>query len=147
MKAHTTTTEATGGSIGGARRRSARRAFLLHLGEMFLAMALGMLVLGAAVEGVLRLAGSSLGDAPAAVQAAVMAFTMTAPMVWWMDRRGHPARHNVEMAASMIVPSAIAVGLHWAGALSADNVLVVQHELMIPAMVGVMLWRYDHYSH
>ena len=64
-----------------------------------------------------------------------------------MKRRGHPARHNVEMAASMIVPSALAIALHWAGALSAGGVLVLQHELMIPAMVGVMLWRYDHYSH
>ena len=45
-------------------------------------MALGMVVLGGAVEGVLRLAGTSLSDAAAAVQAAVMAVDMTAPMVW-----------------------------------------------------------------
>jgi hypothetical protein len=126
---------------------SPRRAFLLHLGEMLLAMAVGMVVLGGAIEGVLRLAGSTSGDAPASVQAAVMAFDMTAAMVWWMRFRGHPRQHNVEMAASMVVPSALAIGLHWTGLLAPGAVMVVQHELMIPAMVGVMLWRYDHYSH
>jgi hypothetical protein len=24
--------------------------------------------------------------------------------------------------------------------------MIVQHVVMIPAMVGVMLWRYEHYS-
>ena len=76
-----------------------------------------------------------------------MGFTMTAPMVWWMRFRGHPSRHNVEMAGSMIVPTAIVIVLHWLGGLSADAVLVAQHAVMIPAMVGVMFWRYDHYSH
>jgi flagellar biosynthetic protein FliP len=143
-----TTSEATiaGTAAGAERARSPRRAFLLHLGEMLLAMALGMVVLGGAVEGVLRLAGSSLTDAPASIQAAVMAFDMTAPMVWWMQRRGHPARHSVEMAASMVVPSAFAIALHWLDLVSADAVLVIQHELMIPAMVAAMLWRHDHYS-
>ena len=126
--------------------RTPRRAFLMHLGEMVLAMAFGMAVLGGAVEGVLRLAGTSLTDAPAAVQAAVMAVDMTLPMVWWMRHRGHPKQHNLEMAASMLVPSAFAIALHWMRLVSSDMVMVLQHQLMIPAMVGVMLWRYDHYS-
>ena len=25
--------------------------------------------------------------------------------------------------------------------------LALQHAVMIPAMLGVMLWRYDHYAH
>jgi hypothetical protein len=144
MTAHTTTATETAST---SRAHSPRRAFLLHLGEMLLAMALGMVVLGGAMEGVLRLAGSSLTDAPAAVQAAVMAIDMTIPMAWWMRHRGHPRRHNVEMSASMIVPSAFAIVIHWIGLISSDTVMVLQHELMIPAMVAVMLWRYDHYSH
>ncbi|HKP89016.1 MAG TPA: hypothetical protein VJT75_03480 [Thermoleophilaceae bacterium] len=144
MTGHTTTTTTT---TAAAATRSPRRAFLMHLGEMLLAMALGMVVLGGAIEGALMLLGTSLGAAPAAVSAAVMAFDMTLPMVWWMHHRGHPARHNVEMAASMVVPSALAVAAHWAGLIGSDTVMLLQHQLMIPAMVGVMLWRYDHYSH
>src|SRR4051812_48450991 len=99
MTAHTTTATETASPASASR--SPRRAFLMHLGEMLLAMALGMVVLGGAVEGVLRLLGTSLSDAPAAVSAAVMAFDMTVPMVWWMHHRGHPKQHNAEMAASM----------------------------------------------
>jgi flagellar biosynthetic protein FliP len=127
--------------------RTGAMKFVLHLGEMLIAMFLGMLVLGGAIEIALVAAGGSLGDASASVQATVMAFTMTAPMVWWMRFRGHPRSHNLEMAASMIVPTAVVIGLHWLGAISAGGVLVLQHAVMIPAMVAVMLWRYDHYSH
>ena len=132
-------------AVRGSRSGAVR--FTLHLGEMLIAMFLGMLVLGGAVEIALLAAGGSLGDAPGSLQAAVMAVTMTAPMVWWMSYRGHPKSHNVEMAASMIVPSAIVIVLNWVGAISSDAVLVAQHAVMIPAMVAVMLWRYDHYSH
>jgi hypothetical protein len=130
-----------------AQARSGRKAFVLHLAEMLIAMVLGMLVLGGALEGTLALMGASQSDAPASLAAAVMAVNMTVPMVWWMHHRGHPAQHNVEMAASMVVPTAVVIALHWLGAISSDNVLLIQHAVMIPAMVGVMVWRYDHYSH
>jgi hypothetical protein len=120
-----------------------RRAFALHFAEMLLAMLAGMGVLG----GALALAGTSMHDWSAAAAAAAMAIAMTAPMVWWMRFRGHPARHGAEMAGSMIVPSAMAIGLHWLGLLPAGAVLAVQHVVMVPAMLGVMLWRYDHYAH
>lgn len=141
-------TEADASAHAGAARRtrSPRRRFLLHLGEMLLAMFLGMAVLGGVVEGSLALAGTRLSDGPVSVHAGVMAFNMTVPMVWWMRHRGHPARHGWEMAASMVVPTALVVALHWLGAIPSDAVLAVQHAVMIPAMVGVMLWRYDHYA-
>ena len=110
-------------------------------------MIAGMVVLGGALEGVLSLAGASLDDASANVMAGIMAFNMTVPMVWWMHYRGHDARHNVEMAGSMIVPTAIAIGLHLLGLVAADSVLLIQHVVMIPAMVGVMLARFEHYAH
>jgi hypothetical protein len=129
------------------RARSGPTALALHFGEMLIAMMLGMLFLGGAVEGGLALVGTSLSDAPASLSAAVMAATMTVPMVWWMRHRGHPVRHNVEMAGSMVVPTAIVIGLHWLGAIASDGVMLIQHVVMIPAMLGVMIWRYDHYSH
>jgi hypothetical protein len=61
--------------------------------------------------------------------------------------RGHPAQHTVEMAASVVVPTAAVVALHWLAIIPSGGVIVAQHVVMIPAMVGVMLWRYDHYSH
>ena len=130
-----------------APRRSPWRAWSIHLAEMMIAMFAGMAVLGGALEGVLSLAGASLDDASANVMAGVMAFNMTAPMVWWMHYRGHAARHNVEMAGSMIVPTAIVIGLHLLGLVAADSVLLIQHVVMIPAMVGVMLARFEHYAH
>jgi hypothetical protein len=130
-----------------ARARSPWRAWSFHLAEMMIAMVAGMVVLGGALEGLLSLAGTSLSGASAAVTASVMAFNMTAPMVWWMRYRGHPARHNAEMAGSMVVPTAIVIALHWLGLVAGDAVLLIQHVVMIPAMVGVMLWRFEHYAH
>ena len=126
---------------------SRRRAFARHFGEMLLAMVAGMVVLGGAVELVLAAAGTSLHAASAAVAAAVMGFNMTVPMVGWMSYRGHDARMNAEMAGSMIVPTLLAIALFLAGALAENAVLAVQHVVMIPAMLGVMLARYEHYSH
>jgi hypothetical protein len=145
-----TRTIAAGASPAGAvrtpRPRGGRRAFWRHFGEMLLAMVAGMVVLGGAAEAVFALAGTSLSAASASVMATVMAFDMTVPMVAWMRYRGHPARHSAEMAGSMIVPTAIVIALHRLGALPGDAVLAVQHAVMIPAMLGVMLWRYDHYA-
>ena len=132
--------------LRAAGTRSGRAVFALHLAEMLLAMLLGMLVLGGAAEGALRLNGGSLSDMPAGLHAAVMAAEMTVPMVLWMRYRGHPVRHNVEMAASMVAPTALVIALHWLSAIPSGSVMLVQHAVMIPAMVSVMLWRYEHYS-
>ena len=137
----TRTTEAR-----STRPRSPRRRFWLHFGEMLLAMFAGMAVLGGVVAGALALAGSSLSHASDSVAATVMAFNMTVPMVGWMLYRGHPARRSAEMAGSMIVPTAIVVALHLLSVLPGSAVMAVQHVVMIPAMLGVMLWRYDHYA-
>jgi hypothetical protein len=70
----------------------ATRNFVLHLGEMFLAMVVGMAALDAVFEGILAVAGSSyavlVDDAPTAV-ALILMFNMTAPMLLWMRVRGH----------------------------------------------------------
>ena len=59
------------------------RKFVLHLGEMFLAMVVGMAALDAVFEGILAVAGTSyavlVDDAPTAV-ALILMFNMTAPM-------------------------------------------------------------------
>ena len=124
-----------------------KRAFARHFGEMVLAMLLGMLVLGGLAELVFALAGSSLSDQPGGTQVMLMGFNMTVPMVLWMRHRGHAAARNMEMALSMIVPSVAAAALAWAGAIGTGAALGIQHAVMIPAMLGAMLWRYQDYSH
>ena len=126
--------------------RTGRRRFLRHFVEMLLAMFAGMLVLGGITELVFAAAGGSLSDAPGSVRVMLMGFDMTVPMVAWMSYRGHSRARNAEMAASMIVPTLAAAALAAAGVLSSAAALGVQHAVMIPAMLGVMLWRYDDYS-
>jgi uncharacterized membrane protein YhaH (DUF805 family) len=137
----TTTHTRISGARGGKRR------FLRHFGEMLLAMLLGMGALGGLAELTFVAAGSSLGQTSGAVQVLVMGLSMTVPMVAWMSYRGHDRERNVEMAGSMIVPSLVAAGLAAGGTLDSHGALALQHMVMIPAMLGVMLWRYDHYAH
>jgi hypothetical protein len=123
-----------------------KRAFVRHYGEMVLAMFLGMIVLGGLTELAFAVSGGSLSDQSGGVRVMLMGFNMTVPMVFWMSYRGHAAARNVEMAMSMIVPTVAAAALAWAGALESGAALGIQHVVMMPAMLGVMLWRYLEYS-
>jgi hypothetical protein len=75
-----------------------------------------------------------------------MGLNMTVPMVLWMSYRGHARAQNLEMAASMIVPSLAAAILAWAAWSGRRPVSPIEHAAMIPAMLGVMHWRYEHYA-
>jgi hypothetical protein len=46
----------------------------------------------------------------------------------------------------MVVPTVAAAVLAWTGALGSGAGMGVQHAAMIPAMLGVMLWRDEKYS-
>jgi hypothetical protein len=122
------------------------RRFLGHFGEMLLAMLLGMAVLSGGAHLAVAAAGGSLSGAPGSLQVLLMGFNMTVPMVAWMSYRGHPRARNREMAGAMIVPTLAAAALAAAAVLSTGAALGVQHAAMIPAMLGVMLWRREYYS-
>ena len=91
-------------------------------------------------------AGSSLSGQSGGLRVTLMGIAMTAPMIGWMAYRGHTVARNAEMAGAMIVPTAMAAGLAWAGAIGAEAALGIQHAVMIPAMLAVMLWRYGEYA-
>jgi hypothetical protein len=131
----------------GASSGGSKRAFARHFGEMVLAMLLGMVVLGGLAELLFAAFGGGLSDQSGGAQVMLMGVNMTVPMVIWMSYRGHGRVRNAEMAMSMIVPSVAAAVLAWAGVLESGAALGVQHAVMIPAMLGVMLWRYEEYSH
>ena len=127
-------------------RPRSRRAFARHFGEMLLVMLLGMGVLEGLAALAFAAAGSSLSDQPGSLRVLLMGFSMTVPMVLWMRYRRHSASRNAEMAAAMVVPSLIAAALTGAGTLGVGAALAVQHGVMVPAMLGVMLWRYGEYA-
>ena len=108
-------------------------------------MMLGMCVLGTAfgaLHGVLF--GSEFADAwrdHVALAAFAMAFNMTVPMVLWMRYRGHSRERGGEMAAAMNLPVLPLLMLYSLGAIPAPAVLGLQMVLMVPAMLGVMLYR------
>ena len=133
---------------GGARRPGHQRRFARHYGVMLLLMFAGMAVLGGAVELMLMPFGLSINKAAAPVMASVMAVTMTVPMVAWMHLKHRmPVARSVEMTASMVLPTVLAIALYALSQIGSDAVLVVQHVVMLPAMLAVMVWRYDAYSH
>jgi len=130
-----------------SRGSGSKRAFARHFGEMLIAMFLGMGVLGGLAALGLAATGGSSSDLPGGVRVLLMGIYMTVPMVLWMRYRGHAAARNVEMALSMMVPTVAAAALAFAGTLGTGAALGVQHVVMVPAMLGVMLWRYDDYAH
>lgn len=127
--------------------RTGRRTFALHFGEMVLVMFIGMGVFSGITALGFAAAGSSQTAQPGWLRVMLMGVNMAIPMVLWMAYRGHSRTRNAEMAASMLVPSAIAAALAATGVLATMPALVVQHVVMVPAMLGVMLWRYDEYAH
>src|SRR5688500_14479324 len=112
--------------------RSHNLTFLRHYGEMVVVMLIGMGVLTVAAD-VLFGADSLQKDAPAAALG-LMGLYMTTTMVAWMMYRGHGLAANLEMAASMIVPTLFAIGLLALGAVTDYHALMgIQHMIMFPA--------------
>lgn len=127
------------------------RAFARHYAEMVVAMVAGMVVLGGLAGALLDAFGSGTSalraDAPAVLLLG-MAFAMTAPMVAWMRYRGHGWPASTEMAAAMFLPTFAAIGLLAAGLVTdVHALLMIQHVVMLPAMLGAMLLRRDEYAH
>lgn len=113
--------------------------FLRHFGEMVLAMLLGMAVFDVVT-------GASFIPMGPEFSAASMAVAMTVPMVAWMRIRKHAWRLNAEMAGAMIVPTLLLIGGSQLGLLPRTSLMMGTHILMVPAMLGVMLYRWRDYT-
>jgi hypothetical protein len=68
---------------------------------------------------------------------------MTVPMTAWMSYRGMLRRAIVEMPAVMPIVAAGLLALGWLGALPMGSLALVDHGLMMPAMLIPMLARLD----
>jgi hypothetical protein len=113
---------------------------------MVAAMVVGMVVLGAAVRGVLALAGLAFPAQSPELAALEMAFDMSVGMVAWMRHRGHRWASTLEMAGAMFAPALALVPLLWLGVIAGDDLLVLEHLVMLPLMYLVMLRRRAEYG-
>jgi hypothetical protein len=129
-------------AAGGHRRWR----FLRHYLEMVAAMFVGMVVLGAAVRGVLALAGLEFPARYPELAALEMAFDMSVGMVAWMRHRGHGWASTLEMAGAMFAPAVALFPLLWLGVVAGDSLLVLEHLAMFPLMYLVMLRRRAQYG-
>jgi YHS domain-containing protein len=127
-------------------RRSLRAwwRFARHLGEMVLAMLVGMVALG----GVLAVAGTLPGNDTLIGEYAWMGLAMSVPMVLWMRRMGHSWADGLEMSAWMVVPMyalvlPVALG---AVAMAEMELMGWAHVAMIGGMALLMLYRWDTYA-
>jgi hypothetical protein len=125
------------------------RHFVLHVGEMLLAMFVGMAVFGAFFSGILFALGTTFEEAletvPALI-ALVLMFNMTVPMVLWMRHRGHSTARLVEMTGAMLAVGLVAVVCLWASVIESTAICGLECALMVPAMIGVMLLRRGEYA-
>jgi hypothetical protein len=129
-------------AAGGHRRWR----FLRHYLEMVAAMLVGMVVLGAAVRGVLALTGREPPAQYPELAALEMAATMSVGMVAWMRHRGHGWASTLEMAGAMFAPAVALFPLLWLSVITGDSLLVLEHLVMFPLMYLVMRRRRAEYG-
>jgi flagellar biosynthetic protein FliP len=119
--------------------------FFRHYVEMVVVMFAGMFVLMPPTGWLFSAFGTSWSELSPAMYTFAMAMTMTVPMVVWMRYRGHTLRPNVEMAASMLIPTFVVMGAQLSG-LASSGLTVPEHAGMLTCMLGAMLLRRDEYS-
>lgn len=150
MQARETNASTSIGLRSGDRVSRSTRHFLRHYVEMLAAMFLGMAALGVPAIAALSAVGvsrSELENGAPALLLFGMAVTMTAPMVGWMRYRGHGWRASAEMAAAMFIPTFGVIGLLWSGLVGdIGTLLMIEHVVMVPAMLLAMLLRRDEYT-
>jgi hypothetical protein len=71
---------------------------------------------------------------------------MTAPMTAWMLFRGMPRRATAEMSAVMPVLAIVLLALGWLAIVPKGDLALLEHGLMMPAMLVPMLLRLDFYT-
>jgi hypothetical protein len=136
-------------SADGPTSRESRSTyrFLRHYAEMVAVMFLGMFALGMPADRVLHVFGASYSSGHPTMMLSAMAVTMTGPMVAWMRYRGHGWQASMEMAASMLIPTAAIIGLMATGlAHGVGMLMVIEHVAMLTCMLFAMLLRLDEYA-
>jgi hypothetical protein len=113
---------------------------------MVAVMFAGMYALMAPTGVLLGAFGTSWSRLSPAMNVFTMALTMTVPMVAWMRYRGHAWRPNLEMAASMLIPTFAVMGLLSGGVGTSGSLMIPEHAGMLACMLVAMMLRRDEYS-
>jgi hypothetical protein len=121
--------------------------FALHFVEMCVPMCIGFAVGDLVYFWLAGLAGYSapFADLPV-LSVVVVTVSMTAPMAAWMLYRGMPRRVVIEMSAAMPILAIALLMMGWLGAVPMENLALLEHALMMPAMLVPMLLRPDLYT-
>lgn len=121
--------------------------FVLHYFEMCLPMCIGFAVGDALYFAVARSFGYSdpFSELPV-LSVVVVTVSMTIPMTAWMLYRGMDRRAIWEMSAVMPIMAAALLVLGALGAVATEDLALMEHGLMMPAMLVPMLYRVDLYS-
>jgi hypothetical protein len=126
---------------------SQARQFVLHFLEMCAPMCVGFAV-GDLIY--FRTAGLFGYSAPfrelPELSVVVVTFSMTAPMVAWMLFRGMARRSTAEMTAPMVVLAVVLLACGWLGFVPKSDMALLEHGLMMPAMLIPMLFRLELYA-
>jgi len=130
-----------------ASRRRQSGHFLLHYFEMCAPMCVGFAVGDLIYFWVAGLFGYSepFRQLPE-LSVMVVTFTMTAPMTAWMLFRGMPRRPTAEMSAVMPILAIGLLVLGWLAIVPKGNLALLEHGLMMPAMLVPMFFRLDLYT-
>ena len=132
--------------LRGMRLRPVGR-FVLHYLEMCIPMCIGFAVGDLVYFSVAGLLGyrEPFSELPV-VSVAVVTFTMTVPMMAWMLHRGMPGRAIWEMSAVMPIVAVMLLLLGALGVLPMGDLALLEHGLMMPAMLVPMVLRPGLYS-
>lgn len=76
----------------------------------------------------------------------VVTVTMTAPMTAWMLFRGMPHRATAEMSAVMPALAIVLLAMGWIAIVPKGDLALLEHGLMMPAMLVPMVFRLDLYT-
>jgi hypothetical protein len=139
----------------GAAREAARTIsrprrtahFMLHFLEMCAPMCIGFAVGDLVYFGAAARFGYSdpFSQLPE-LSVLIVTLTMTAPMTAWMLFRGMPRRATAEMSAVMPALAIALLALGWLAILSKGDLALLEHGLMMPAMLVPMFLRLDLYA-
>lgn len=118
--------------------------FAWHFLQMFIAMGIGMAVLGIAQS---LLGYRGLARTAPELYALIMALAMVIPMAAWMRLgMGHRWSRTTEMSAAMTVPTLLLVVICSVGLLPHAAALAWSMPLMYVAMLGDMVYRLHDYA-
>ena len=143
---HTTSLSAPEGRIHNAALKVGR--FLLHLLEMLLAMAAGMVIFSLLSDLIPASSRYSAAfNSGTYLSDLAMGVFMTVPMVAWMIVRGHGWHHGAEMGLAMFAPviAICMLRLLFAG----DDLSWLDHASHLGPLLGMLaaiLYRHDHYT-